>query len=411
MGRWLWFLLGLLVLAGVTAWVLAPKGIPVDVAPARRQAIREYIEEQAKTRLPDVFQITMPLQGRVLPIALKEGDPVTSGQVVARLDPSDLETDVIERNNTVIQYDKSIDQIDLAIEQAEQTVLASQANYDFAEREFNRTKSLRSQNSASQAELEADELRLTESKLGLRKDQLNKSIYVIMRSVVELMRETDEAKRAKAQRDMDRAVIRSPVDGLVLAKEVSNEQVLAAGSVLLELGDLRQLQVEAEVLSQDVVKVEIGDSVDIEGPAIGTQPARGHVLQVYPQGFTKVSSLGVEQQRVIVVVGFAPEELDRLRAEGRTLGVDYRVRIKIYTSQKDDALTVPRGALFRSAAGNWQAFVVRQGQAHVVDVQVGLRNDFDVEVLDGIEAGELVVVAPDATLADGARVDVQSVAE
>jgi HlyD family secretion protein len=407
MGRWIWILLGLIAAGAATAWALTPKGIPVDVAHARRQAIREYVEEQAKTRLPDVYQITMPLQGRVLPITLREGDTVAIGQAVAQLDPSDLETDVIERNNTVIQYDKSLDQVDLTIEQAEQTVLASQAKYDFAEREFNRTKSLRSQNSASQAELEADELRMAESKLGLRKDQLNKSIYVIMRSVIELMRETDEAKRAKTQRDLERAVIRSPVDGLVLSKKVSNEQVLAAGTVLLELGDLRQLQLEAEVLSQDVVRIDVGDRVDIEGPAIGPNPVSGRVLQVYPQGFTKVSSLGVEQQRVIVVMAFGDQELAKLQAEGRTLGVDYRVRVKIYTAQKDNALTVPRGALFRSAAGNWQAYIVRDSRAHLVDVQVGLRNDFDVEVLSGIEAGESVIVAPDATLADGVLVEVQ----
>src|SRR5690606_36911093 len=120
-----------------------------------------------------------------------EGDRVTQGQIVAQLDPSDLETDLIQQRNTVLQYGKSLEQIDLAIEQAEQTVLASKATYDVAERQFSRSRALRSENSVSQAQFEADELRMTEAKLELRKDQLNKSIYTILRSVVELMRESE----------------------------------------------------------------------------------------------------------------------------------------------------------------------------------------------------------------------------
>jgi HlyD family secretion protein len=404
MWRWVWILILLIVVAGGVALAMQPRGVPVDVAFAERKEIREYVEEQAKTRLPDVYEITMPLQGRVLPITLNEGDRVTAGQIVAQLDPQDLETDVVERANTVVQYDRSLEQIDLAIEQAEQTVLASQASYDFAERQFSRSESLRSQNTVSQATLEADELRMTESKLELRKNQLNKSIYVIMRNIVELMRETDMAKRAKAQRDLDRAVLRSPVDGVILVKQVSNERVLSAGTVLLEIGDLQTLQVEAEILTQDVVKIQVGDQVDIEGPAIGVKPVAGRVAQVYPQGFTKVSSLGVEQQRVIVVMDFEPGVLERLREERRTLGVDYRVRVKVYTGYKPEALVIPRAALFRSAAGRWQVFVVRDGVARRVDVEVGLRNDFEVEVLQGLEVGEAVIVAPDSTLEDNATV-------
>lgn len=405
MSRWFWILLALLAVIAVSAVAMTPKGTPVEVATAARKPIREFIDEQAKTRLPDIYQVTMPLEGRVLPITLDEGDRVEKGQVVAQMDPSDLQTDVVERSNTVQQYDKSLEQLDLAIEQAEQTVLASQASYDFAEREFSRTKSLRSQNAVSQSELEEDELRMTESKLDLRKDQLNKSMYVIMQTIVQLMRETDTALRDKAERDLGRAEIRSPVTGTVLSRQVSNEQVLSAGTVLLEIGDLSQLQVEAEILTQDVVKIRPGDPVDIEGPAIGAVPVPGHVAQVYPQGFTKISSLGVEQQRVLVIIDFAPGVLAQLQEQGRTLGVDYRVRVKIYTDQKDDAVVVPRAALFRSAAGSWQVFVVKDDRARLVDVNIGLRNDLVVEILAGVEPGDAVVVAPDSTLVDKARVE------
>jgi len=408
MRRWLWILIALIAVAGVAAMSWSPRGVPVEVARATRKEIREYIEEQAKTRLPDTYQITMPLQGRVLPIALNEGDRVEQGQVVARLDPSDLETDMVEEHNSVTQYSKSLEQIDLAIEQAEQTVLASRAAYDVAERQFSRSKALLSQSSLSQAQFEADELKMTQSKLELRKHQLNKSIYTILRSVVELMRETEIAQRSKVERDLSRAVIRSPVNGVVLSKEVSNERVLSAGTLLLEIGDLNLLQVEAEVLTQDVARIHEGDPVDIEGEALGAEPVKGHVTQIYPQGFTKVSSLGVEQQRVIVVMNFDAGVFEQLEKQRRSLGVDYRLRVKIYTGQKPDAVTIPRPALFRSADGRWQVFVVREGKAKRVDVQIGLRNDFEVEVLEGVEEGEPVIVAPDSSLQEDAAVTTQA---
>ncbi len=411
MWRWVWISILLIVAAGAAAIAMQPNGVPVDVAIAQRKEIREYVEEQAKTRLPEIYEITMPLQGRVRPITLDEGNRVEVGQVVAQLDPSDLETDVIERANTVEQYEKSLEQINLTIEQAEQTVLASKASYDFAERQFSRTKSLREQNTVSQSQLEADELRMTESKLDLRKDQLNKNIYEILRTVVGLMRETDVAKRVKAQRDLERAMIRSPVDGIVLSKEVSNERVLSAGTILLKVGDLRLLEVEAEILTQDVVKIQVGDAVAIEGPAIGPHPVAGRVSQVYPQGFTKVSSLGVEQQRVIVVIDFESGVLQQLEQDGRNLGVDYRLRVKVFTGQKGDAITIPRAAVFRSATGKWQVFLVRDDSARRVDVEIGLRNDFEVEILQGVEVGDAVIVAPDSTLQDGARVTIQTPTE
>jgi HlyD family secretion protein len=131
----------------------------------------------------------------------------------------------------------------------------------------------------------------------------------------------------------------------------------------------------------------------------------GVVAKIYPQGFTKVSSLGVEQQRVTVIVDFGEGVLQELADAGRQLGVDYRVRVKIYTDVTENALVIPRAALFRSAAGAWQVFVVRDNKAMLTDVKVGLRNDFAVEILEGIVDDEPVIVAPDSTLETGTLVE------
>jgi HlyD family secretion protein len=195
----------------------------------------------------------------------------------------------------------------------------------------------------------------------------------------------------------------SPVDGVVLNRLVTSEGHLPAGTKLIEIGRLEELEIEADVLSVDVVGVKPGHQVEIYGPTIGTPSARGTVANIFPAGFSKVSSLGVEQQRVKVIVRFNANELERLRRE-RNLGVSYRVRVKIETAEKSDALVVPRSALFRGPYGVWQLYAMRGGYAEIVDIQVGILNDELAEVTQGLADGALVIPFPDSNLADGQRV-------
>ena len=172
--------------------------------------------------------------------------------------------------------------------------------------------------------------------------------------------------------------------------------------MLLKIGQLADLEVEADILSQDVVNVKEGDVVEITGPAIGPTAVRGKVTRIYPAGFTKVSSLGVEQQRVKVIISFMPDDLARLRKE-RDLGVDYRVRVRVFTATKEDALTAPRSALFRGGDGRWQVFAIRDGRARLQNIDTGLMNDEAVEIKSGLQAEELVVLAPETSLKEGVK--------
>jgi HlyD family secretion protein len=223
-----------------------------------------------------------------------------------------------------------------------------------------------------------------------------------------LKKERDEAhvKLEQVERDQIRANMLSPVDGVVLERVESNERHLEAGTVLVRIGDMSQLEVEAEVLSQDVVNVKPGHRAEIYGPAVGSAPVAVTVDRVFPAGFTKVSSLGVEQQRVRVILRFDSQSLERLRTE-RQLGADYRVRVRIFTAGKQDAVIIPRSALFRSPAGDWQVFAIRGSRAALVTVKVGLMNDERVEVVEGIEDGEDVILAPETSLDEGMRVSVR----
>jgi HlyD family secretion protein len=143
--------------------------------------------------------------------------------------------------------------------------------------------------------------------------------------------------------------------------------------------------------------------VEIFGPAIGEPVAQGQVATIYPAGFTKISSLGVEQQRVRVIIQLSRDDLIRLRTQ-RELGVGYRVQVRIVTGQSTEALQVPRSALFRGVDGQWQLFAVEGGLARLKTVTVGLINDARAEVTDGLAEGDLVVAAPPTELSDGARI-------
>lgn len=420
----------------------------VQAAKVRTAGIQEFVDEQGKTRLPDVQEITMPYAGRIKPISVREGEAVTKGQVVVEVDPVDLANELAEAKAGVERAEASIvENDDVAVEEGARqqalkfveamvsTVAASEARkisgkkkLDFAEANLARTKALweNSPGARSKEDMERMELLHVEAEVDYQQDVLTaasiKAIDAATRllptmvadyisrkglthNVLAKQKSEAEARLRAAERKNERGKMKSPIDGVVLDREESDEQYLAAGALLLKIGDLTQLEAEADILSQEVVRVQPGQAVEIYGPAVGASEGngvRGHVSRIYPAGFTKLSSLGVEQQRVKVIVEFEDGVLDKLRE--RNIGVDYRVRVRIFTAEKTNTLVIPRSAVFRAADGGWQAFAVENGRARLRPVELGLMNDETVEVRSGLTADESVVLAPENQLQDGSRV-------
>ncbi len=442
-----WTIIGIVLLALIACGLFYASfngGISVEAARAQRAEIREYIDEEAKTRLSDTYLITMPYNGRVAPIELVEGTPVKQGQVVSRVVPLDLDLNVaaataaIERTKASLlesrdtsvestgleQSLKYVESMERFVEAAAAQVKASEAKLQYNEENVARIRRLAETNSRTKDELQLAELQYTQARVeyqqnrliesGLESVQVASSLlptqvrqYISRKglSADVLEKQLDEVKvaLAQAEKERDRGQMISPVDGVVLERRMSNEGYVAAGTVLLRIGRLDELEVEADVLSQEVVRVKPQNPVDFLGPAMGNSPVKGHVDRVYPAGFTKVSSLGVEQQRVKVVMAFEPGQLDELRRE-RELGPDYRVRVRIYTASKSSAFVVPRSALFRGPKGDWQLFAIRGERARLQAVTVGLANDESAEITSGLAEGELVIMTPETNLVDGQRV-------
>ena len=438
-------IIGLVVLSGVGFSSLS-SGVPVEAVHPERTTIREYVDEEAKTRLAQTYLVTMPFSGRIEAIDLVEGTPVKKGQVVARVVPLDLELSIAAATAAVDRLKASIrenddasvestglkqarsfvDSMNRTVEAAAARVKAGEAKLNYAQRNLARIRTLAESRTATENELDQARLAQVESGVEYQQDMLVLRAIEAMRAATLLMptsvqqyidrkgltHDVLEKQLAEAvvrlrevQRDKERGTMASPIDGVVLARMLSNEQQAVAGDVLLRIGRWDDLEIEADVLSQEVVRVKPLNVVEISGPAIGEQSVKGTVHRVYPAGFTKVSSLGVEQQRVRVIMKFDPNDLKRLR-KTRDLGVDYRVRVRIHTAERSGALVIPRSALFRGPDGGWRVFAVRSGRAALNPVKVGLGNDEQAEITSGLVPEDQVILAPETNLADGQSVKV-----
>lgn len=405
LGIWI-AVVSIAVVGGVVLYVHQP-GIPVDVAVVKTGTVRTYVEERAVTRLPRVARIAMPLTGRVLPIAFREGMSVRKGQVVARLDDADLKTDLSEATAREQQFEQLLVSLGKTVLSAEAQRDSRKEKAKWADEEFRRIRAAFEKGGITKSQLYAAELQKLESAFEAVKEAFTVQAFVAVQKAIEIGKRDAAEQRARRKRDADRAVIRSPVAGTVLKRHVSNERTLTAGEILLEVGNLDELEIAADVLTRDAVRIRVGQIVDISGAAVGPQPAKGTVARIFPRGFKKSSSLGVDQQRVRIIIRFNDGERKRLRSAGRRLGVDYRVRVRIYLDKRENTLTVPRSAVFRNADGQWHAFVVRDTAARRVALEVGLMNDDTVEVRKGLRDGDRVIVAPESTITDGTKVEVR----
>jgi HlyD family secretion protein len=371
---------------------LRPSAVPVDLATVERGSLQVTIDEEGETRVRDRFVISAPVAGRVQRTELEPGDPVQRGQTVVASflpgDPQPLDA------RTRAEAAAALAAAEAALGRARAERERAEAALAFARSELLRTRPLFEQKIVSQQVLEARE---TDARTA--EDALRAAEFVVATA----QHERDMARArlitprssgsSKAGRPI---VIASPVDGVVLRRLRESEAVVPAGEPLVELGDPRQLEIVSDLLSTDAVKVQAGQAVWIEQWG-GEKPLRGRVRRVEPSGFMKISALGVEEQRVNVVVDFE----DPVEAWA-ALGDGYRVEVRVVVWEGADVLRVPTSALFRRG-DRWAVFVVDGSRARLRHVEVGRRTGLAAQVLSGLEAGERVVVHPSDTLSDGAR--------
>ena len=381
-------LAAVLVVGAIAVMALWPETVEVDIAESARGPMRVTIDEDGQTRVTERFVVSAPVAGQLQRIRLEPGDHVTEGRtVLARVLPADAP---LLDPRTRAEAGAAAGAARAAVGQAEAERNRAAATLAQAQSDLAQQRSLFEGGAVSRDDVETAETALKTAESAFRAAE-----FAVARARGEL-----QAASARLQRPAStaRAVeITAPVSGVVLKRLRESEAVVAAGEPLLEIGTAGHLEIVADLLSTDATRVSAGDRVLIEQWGGGTA-LEGSVRRVEPSGFTKVSALGVEEQRVNVII-----DLVDPGGAARALGDGYRVEARIVVWQDDDALKVPVGALFRRG-DDWAVFVVEDGRARLRGVEVGARNNEDAEITGGIDAGQAVILHPPDTLTDGTRV-------
>jgi HlyD family secretion protein len=382
-------LVAVAVVAAFAAVAMWPARLGVDVALVTRGPMQVTVDEEGETRVRERFVVSAPVAGRLRRIELEPGDPVVCGKtVVVRLLPVDAPLlDARTRR-----------ELAAAVEAARAAVGQARADRDRATAASERARSSlgRLQTLAAAGAISREELEAAQTAAKTAEGAARAADFAVDRMEHEFQL---AQARLQAPPAAGRVIeIRAPADGVVLRRLRQSEAVVAAGEPLLEIGDPGQLEVVADLLSTDAVRVRPGSAVQVEPGGPGTS-LRGLVRRVEPSGFMKVSALGVEEQRVNVIIDFADAA-----ASARALGDGYRVELRIVTSDDADAIKVPVGSLFRRGA-EWAVFVVDGGRARMQIVELSERNNEEAEIVRGLEPGQTVILHPPDTLTHGARVE------
>lgn len=388
-----------IVIASCAAVILAaivygfmPRPSAVDTAAAVKGPLRVSVEEQGKTQVRDRFVISAPVSGFLRRIELHADDPVEPGMALAVIEPA--RSQALDPRSRA-EAEAACSSAESRLLSAKEQEGAALSDADYASKRLERLRSLHAQGSVAkdtfdQAESEA---RRTAAFLSAARAAVQTARSELMRA----QRILGNYGVARAGKAGDAVVLSSPVAGRILRIHRESEGSILAGEPVMEIGDPANLEVRVEVLSSDAVKITKGTKVVFERWG-GQTPLQGVVRVVEPGGFTKVSSLGVEEQRVVVLVDIATPS-----QEWKGLGDAYRLDAGFIVWEGVDVLQVPSSAVFRSGS-NWAVYAVTGGRARLTAVKTGHTSGVATEIVSGLVPGDMVITHPDDTLRDGTRV-------
>jgi HlyD family secretion protein len=415
----------LLVVAAIVAglgYAFVPQPVDVDLARVERGNVQVTVDEDGKTRIREKYVVSAPLNGRILRISMDPGDQVKAGKtLLTMIEPRDPE---LLDARTVAQAEARVKAAEATLRQAGPNLEKARADQAYDEAELARAREAARSKAISRSELEGYEFNYRQASEELRAARIAEEIarFELQQAEAALMRSrpragestSDESASGGAASESNPSAvgvaadatagnggwnfpIYSPIDGRVLRVFQESSAVVTPGTPLVELGDPDDLEVEIDVLSRDAVKIEEGDLVLLEHWG-GNRPLKGRVRTVEPSAFTKISTLGVEEQRVYVIVDLIdpPEERE-------TLGDGFRVEARIVIDEAENVLKVPTSALFR--VGNESAiFKVVNNVVRQQNVMVGRQNGLEAEILAGLDEGDLVVLHPSDRVDEGVQV-------
>lgn len=381
------------LLLALLAWGFMPKPVSVDVREVSRGPLWVTVMDEGKTRVIDRYVVSAPIAGFSRRVELEVGDSVASGQAVVQLDP--MRSGTLDPRSEA-EARAAVTVAEAALNAMTEAVGAARAEAELARNEYERIRQVANQGLLSQGALDAARADWRSTQARLRSAEFN---VEVARGELEASRAALEYSAAEPDGSGEHVsvAVNAPVDGRVLKVIHESEGVVAQGQPLLEIGDPRALEIEVELLSADAVRIHHGMQVRFLRWG-GAQPLEGVVQRVEPTGFTKVSALGVEEQRVLVICNISSDY-----EVWQNLGDGYRVEAEFILHQESDALQIPASALFRDGGG-WAVFKVSGGRVQRTPVELGVRSGLAAQVLGGLAKGDSVVIYPGDNVTDGVRV-------
>ncbi len=384
----------LIAMIALLVWGYWPQAVLVEAATVTRGPMQVSIEEEGRTRVIDRYVISAPVDGVTCRMELHVGDAVRKGEVLLTISP--LESQVLDPRSRA-QAEANVLAAESKLHAAEEQVRAAAAAEELATKELTRLKSLLERGLISQGVYDKAVTEKRTTRASKRSADFN----------VEVARYELEAARTMLERHFDEDFdnktvipVRSPIDGKILKVQRECEGAVRTGEPLVEVGDPRLLEIEVDVLSADAVKIKPGMEVLFDRWG-GEQPLQGKVRLIEPVGFTKVSALGVEEQRVMVISDFtSPAQ------QWQRLGDGYRVEARFLLWQEEDVLQIPSSSLFRYQQ-SWAVFVIENNRAVRRMVGIGQRNGLVAQVVDGLRQGDVVINHPSDAVDDGVRISVR----
>lgn len=388
------------ILAAGLAYAFWPRPLLVDIGTARIAPMTVTIDEEGRTQVHNAYVLSTPVAGRLLRVEVEPGDSVQANKtVVARMKPiSPSALDVRTREQAIA----SVTAAQAGLRVAEANMNKAQADKELAESSLARARKLFESGITSQAALdrEATSARLALANLDTARAAISMRIAELNSAQAQLISFDDQGLANAIAGETEQVIeLRAPATGVILQVAQQSETTLPAGIPIIEIGNIEQdLEIVSELLSTDAVQVRVGAAVIIDNWG-GAKPLSGKVERVEPWGFTKVSALGVEEQRVKITVRFSGSPEDRVG-----LGHGFRVEVGIVVWQQEDALVVPASSLFRDSE-NWALFsVTADGRAAQRRVDVAANNGVLAAISGGLAEGEQIILYPSAALVDGSRV-------
>jgi HlyD family secretion protein len=390
--RRVWLIIIVLIIVLALGYGFMPKPVLVETSSVQTGHMKVTVEEEGKTRVINRFIVSVPVAGFARRIELDVGDVINKGQKVTELEP--LRSTVLDPRSRA-EAEARVAAAEASLHASKENAIAANASAEYAKKEFERISALFKDELVTQEKLDEVETEV------LRTDAALRSFGFAVEVARYEMEAAHTALKYSAARQPERyaekVVIRAPISGNVLKIDHESEGVVREGQALIEIGNPRELEVEVDVLSADAVKIKPGTPVLFERWG-GNAPLKGKVRVIEPAGFTKISALGVEEQRVLVISNIVSPP-----GVWEQLGDGYRVEASFILWEDDRVLQVPASALFRYGDG-WAVFIVKNKKAGLRKVEIGYRNGLSAEISSGITGGETVITHPDSSIKDGTRV-------